>query len=95
MLDAAAVIHRYVHERQRVIEFLPERPGSISGRQPGSMSLEQRDSDLGLQGPHSQAYGGRCDAQFSGGPRKIAVPDTGSQDTQGFQRRQRFTHPLI
>jgi hypothetical protein len=95
MLYAAAVIHRYAHETQRVIEFLPERSGSIGGRQPGSMSPEQRDSDLGLEGPHPKAYGGRCDAQFSGGPRKIAVPDTGSQDTQGFQGRQGLTHAFI
>ena len=51
MLDAAAVIHRYMYELQRVIEFLPERSGSIGGRQPGSMSPEQRDSDLGPRGP--------------------------------------------
>ena len=59
------------------------------------MPPEQRDSDLGLEGPHSEAYGGRGDAQFSGGPRKIAVPDTGSQDTQGLQGRQGFTHTFI
>jgi hypothetical protein len=95
MLDAAAVIHRCVHEPQRVIEFLPECSRSIGGRQPGSMPPEQRDSDLDLEGPHSLAYGGWRDAQFSGGPRKIAVPDTGSQDTQGFQWRQVFTHAFI
>jgi hypothetical protein len=86
MLDAAAVIHRYAYERQRVIEFLPERSGSIRSRQPGSMPPEQHDSDLGLEGPHSLAYGSWRDPQFSGGPREVAMPDTGSQDTQRFQR---------
>ena len=95
MLDAAAIIHRHVHERQSVVEFLPEHSGAIGGRQPGSMPPEQRDSDLGLEGSHSLAYGGRCDAQFSGGSRKIAVPDTGRQDTQGFQGRQGFRHAFI
>jgi hypothetical protein len=84
-----------VHERQSVVEFLPERSGAIGGRQPRSMPPEQRDSDLGLEGSHSLAYGGRCDAQFSGGSREIAVPDTGSQDTQGFQGRQGFRHAFI
>ena len=95
MLDAAAIIHRYVHECQSVIEFLPECSRAIGGRQPGSMPPEQCDSDLGLEGSHSLAYGGRCDAQFRGGSRKIAVPDTGSQDTQGFQGRQGFRHAFI
>jgi len=82
MPDAAAVIHGHVHQRQRVIESLSERSGSIGNRQPGSTSSEQRNSDLGLEGPHSLADSTWCDAQFSGGQREIAMPDTGSQDTQ-------------
>jgi hypothetical protein len=64
-----------------VIEFLSEHSGSISGRQAGAMPPEQRDSDLGLEGPHPLAYGSRRDAQLSSGPREIAMPDTGSQNT--------------
>jgi hypothetical protein len=48
MLDAAAIVHRCMYERQSVLEFLPERSGSIGRRQPGAMPPEQRDSDLGL-----------------------------------------------
>ena len=95
MLDAAAIVYRCMDERQGVLEFLPERSGSIGRRQPRAVPPEQRDSDLALEGPHSLAYGGRCDAQFRGGSRKIAVPDTGRQDTQGFQGRHGFRHVFI
>jgi hypothetical protein len=95
MLDAAAVIHRCAYERQCVIEFLPECSGSLGGSQLGPVPLEQRNSDLGLEGPYSLAYSGRRDAQFGSSPRKIAMPHTGSQDAQRFQRRQGFTHALF
>jgi hypothetical protein len=95
MLDAAAIVHRCMYERQSVLEFLAERSGSIGRGQPGAMPPEQRDSDLGLEGPHSLAYGGWCDAQFSSGMREVAVPDTGGEDTQGFQGRQVFSHASI
>ena len=95
MLDAAAIVYRCMDERQGVLEFLPKRSGSIGRRQPRAVPPEQRDPDLALEGPHSLAYGSWCDAQFSGGTREVAVPDTGGEDTQGFQRRQVFSHASI
>jgi hypothetical protein len=40
MLDAAAIVHRCMYERQGVLEFLPERSGSIGRRQPRAVPPE-------------------------------------------------------
>jgi hypothetical protein len=95
MLEPAAVIDRHPHQRQCVLESLPERPGSISGRQPGTVSPEELDTELGLERPHALADRGRSDAEFRGRQKKIAVPDTGREYAQRFQGRQGITHAFI
>jgi hypothetical protein len=92
MLDTAAFIDRCAHERERMIEPSSEHTGSIGGGQFGAVPPEQLDSDLSLEGTHLLAYGGRRDPKLTGGPRKIAMTDTGRQDAQRFQTGQGFAH---
>jgi hypothetical protein len=92
VLTAAAVVHCCTHKRQCMLESLPERFSAIGRSQSRPVPPEELHSELRFQRPHSLTYGSRRDAELRSGPRKIAVPDTGSEDTQRIQGWQSVAH---
>jgi hypothetical protein len=80
-----------MHLTQRFVDTLAERPRSIRGGQPRSMTLKQRHTDAFFQSAHALADGAGRETQLRRRTRKTPQPHAGGEDAQGFQR-QRFRH---
>ncbi len=82
MFDTHAVIDGVVHERQRMLESLPERSGTIGGQQFRTVPFEELDAELRLESPHALADGRGGDSKLQGRSGKVSMPGARRQHAQ-------------